>query len=144
MAVNAFESKGRPVYNKDGELVGRIGEDPKVEEPTALELINKGFKDKELAIEAAMLPVVEKMTVHAKAVRRLYDTTSQWNIHARIEAIKKAAELKQKFEDGKKELAELRNSLTFGRDNEHSKTVDEFVKNLERHFTEEPFILGRF
>jgi len=141
----AIKLTGKPVYSPRGLIVGRVGEDPKVEEgPSAQERIEKGLQDQEDRIEAAMIPVVETLTGYALEVKRLYDAASQFSYRDRLKAEGKAKELKVKFDATKKELAKLQGSLCIRHGGERSQSADAFVRNLERQFTEAPFVLYRF
>jgi len=143
-----FSAAGLPVYDAEGKLVGRTGQDPKAEpEPTAVELITRGFQQHREEAEREMVPILESLSGYALEARRVLDRTSQWDFRKRLEAERKCGELYEKFKAAKKEIEKLR-SKAIGSHLEQTpylKSVDSFMQNLERHFTENvPFVLGRF
>ena len=89
-----FSAAGLPVYDAEGKLVGRTGQDPKAEpEPTAVELITRGFQQHREEAEREMVPILESLSGYALEARRVLDRTSQWDFRKRLAAEKKCGEL---------------------------------------------------
>ena len=140
------EVKAQVVRDRMGHIIGEVGPAPEAPGPGARELIQQGLEKQVTDAEKAMVPIIETMTAHARAVRTLKDRVSQFDFKARQEAKVKAEELKAKYEEGEKQLHELRKKA--GMYSQHTpflKDVDAHLVNMKRHFTEEiPFVLNRF
>ena len=145
------DEKKQIVKDRFGKVLGTVEEPEPEPGPSAAERITQGFEQKRIDAQLGMISFIDgPMTRDAQEAQKLLDKVSQWSLKERVEAKRKRAELFAKFEAAQApggELFELRKDAMTGKTDQYqpfSKTVDEHLKHLKRHFTEEaPFDLHR-
>jgi len=139
-------AKAQVVRDPFGNVIGEVGPPEPEPGPSAQERIEQGLVQASIETQNKIILMMEQMARDARTARTAQDKASQWDFKGQREAGTKKADLLAKFDKDMDEINKLRrNVMPDDQGRQFLKEADRFIRNLRRHFTEEPtFALNRF
>lgn len=138
-AIAARHAGGKPVYDKDGNLIGRTGKDPKVEYPSPSDILAQAFQEKDEKRKTAIgQKLNEAGKVAWEARHKVRPTSNYLNFDTKLTSAARLQGLRGRLDEAKEFIARELSNLVGPENLDFHKLVDEQLREIEKTFATEP------